>query len=789
LDQWDIMAHQGEGENLHLLRRRIVELARSFASRTPDATHLLLALLHDTNGSARRVLQGLAIDVSALRCVAMQIGQGLPTRTRAEPSKVAPAVDALRRVERAEPKGQAVPVMPVLPVRGPRAGQPAAVTDKSVVARSEGQALPIVPELGPLPSPSERVKTRRELEHRLREAVAPPRSALSDELTAGSVSDEVGQTRYGLNPKKFPILTQVGRNLTASCASGDEDPVVGREEEIEQVLDVLAKRQGNNPCLIGAAGVGKTSVVRGVARALAQTPGEDRLIIEIPIAELLAGTGVRGALAGRLAALKKEVQAAGRVILFFDEIHQLFSGEGAEEVASELKISLARGELPCIGVTSTVEYQRVFEHDPGLSRRFSPIEVEEPGREDAFLILTSLRPRLEKHHGIHYQEEALALSIAWSLRYLPGRCLPDKAVQLLDLAGARARRRGVSRVDARALAEVVAAQSNMPIERLLESDGDRMLRLEEILCERVIGHEVHMRKVARILRRNAAGLGGRRPIGTFLLLGPTGVGKTETAKAIAEVLFHSESAMTRIDMAEMSEAHAVAKLVGAPPGYIGHDAGGQLTDAVRRRPYQVLLLDEIEKAHPEVLTAFLAVFDEGRMTDSRGRLVDFTNTVIVLTSNLGAHRLASASRKRVGFSSLEEAGVDDTSKPLLAAAREALAPELFNRIDEILPFSPLNRGDVFKIGRKLCQGLADEMELSRGIALSISDEAIEVLLEQGGFEPELGARPLRRTIARKVEAPLAEAILAGELKAGDTWLVEASGGELCFDTVSARAAE
>jgi len=787
LDQWDIMAHQGEVENLHLLRRRIVDVARSFASRTPDATHLLLALLDDTNGSARRVLQGLAIDVGALRSLAMQIGQGLPTRTRAERPKVSPMSEATRRperAERAEPRGQAVPVMPIVPVRGPRAGQPVSTADKSLSPRSEGQALPVVPELGPLPSSVERIKTRRELERQVRESVVSPTGMLADEAIAPAVSDELGHARYALNPKKFPILTQVGRNLTALFASGDEDPVVGRDEEIEQVLDVLAKRQGNNPCLIGAAGVGKTSVVRGVARALAQAEGEDRLIIEIPIAELLAGTGVRGALAGRLAALKKEVQAAGRVVLFFDEIHQLFSGEGAEEVASELKISLARGELPCIGVTSTVEYQRVFEHDPGLSRRFSPIEVEEPGREDAFLILSSLRPRLEKHHRIHYQEEALALAIAWSLRYLPGRCLPDKAVQLLDLAGARTRRRGASRVDARALAEVVAAQSNMPIERLLESDGDRMLRLEEILCERVIGHEVHMRRVARILRRNAAGLGGRRPIGTFLLLGPTGVGKTETAKAIAEVLFHSESAMTRIDMAEMSEAHAVAKLVGAPPGYIGHDAGGQLTEAVRRRPYQVLLLDEIEKAHPEVLTAFLGVFDEGRMTDSRGRLVDFTNTVIVLTSNLGAQRLASSSKKRVGFSSAEGPDPEDSSKPLIAAAREALAPELFNRIDEVLPFSPLSRGDVFKIGRKLCQGLADEMELSRGIALSISDEAIEVLLEQGGFEPELGARPLRRTIARKVEAPLAEAILAGELKAGDTWLVEASDGQLCFDTVS-----
>ena len=380
------------------------------------------------------------------------------------------------------------------------------------------------------------------------------------------------------------------------------------------------------------------------------------------------------------------------------------------------------------------------------------------------------------------EEEALALSISWSLRYLPGRCLPDKAVSLLDLAGARARRRAQDRVTPKEVAEVVAAEANMPVERLLESDADRMLQLREILCERVIGHEEHLEKIARILRRNAAGLGGRRPIGTFLLLGPTGVGKTETAKAIAEVLFHSESAMTRIDMAEMSESHAVAKLMGAPPGYVGHDAGGQLTGAVRRRPYQVVLLDEIEKAHPEVLTAFLAVFDEGRMTDSRGRLVDFTNTVIVLTSNLGSSEIAAGSRKKVGFSSGER-DVLDGQKLAVSAARRALPPELFNRIDEVLPFAPLTRDDVRKIGRKLCRGLADEIELSRGIALCICDSAIEVLLDQGGFDPELGARPLRRMVARKIEAPLAEAILSGELSAGDSWMVEGEGSELVFDIV------
>jgi ATP-dependent Clp protease ATP-binding subunit ClpC len=311
-----------------------------------------------------------------------------------------------------------------------------------------------------------------------------------------------------------------------------------------------------------------------------------------------------------------------------------------------------------------------------------------------------------------------------------------------------------------------------------------MLTLDQILCERVIGHEEHLRRIARILRRNAAGLGGQRPIGTFLLLGPTGVGKTETAKAIAEALFHSETAMTRIDMAELSEAHAVAKLVGAPPGYVGHDAGGQLTEAVRKRPYQVVLLDEIEKAHPEVLTAFLAVFDEGRMTDSRGRLVDFTNTVLILTSNIGGAEVAPTVRKRVGFSSAE-ASSTDVQKAVENAAKRALPPELYNRIDEVLPFAPLTRDDLRKIGRKLCQGLSDQVELSRGVRLQIEDSAIEELLDQGGFEPELGARPLRRVLSRLIEAPLSEALLADELQAGDTWSIKADAEGLVF-SVSAN---
>jgi ATP-dependent Clp protease ATP-binding subunit ClpC len=595
--------------------------------------------------------------------------------------------------------------------------------------------------------------------------------------------------RFDLDPERFPILTALGKNLTRAAARGELDPVVGRDDVIEQTLDVLAKREGNNPCLVGVAGVGKTSVVRGIAQHIAARDGstlDDRIIVQIPIGELVAGTGVRGALAARLGAIKREVALArGRVVLFFDEIHQLFMGDAAEEIASELKLALARGELPCIGATTLEEHQKAIGNDAALARRFTLVEVDEPNREDAYLVLEALRPKLEAHHVVGYETAALAMAIAWSIRYLPGRALPDKAVSILDLAGARARRRSRRAVSPDTVAEIVAELADMPVERLLESDGDRMLRLEEILAERVVGHGAPIRRIARILRRNAAGLGSRRPIGTFLLLGPTGVGKTETAKAIAEALFHCESAMTRLDLSEFSEAHAVARLIGAPPGYIGHEAGGQLTEAVRRRPYQVILLDEIEKAHPDVLTAFLGVFDEGRLTDGRGRTVDFTNAVILMTSNLGSEETGPSQRRRVGFGGGEESS--DLESRITQAARSALAPELYNRIDEVMVFSPLGKDEVREIARRLLGGVTRALMVQRGVRLEYGSEVVELLLDQGGYDPTLGARPMKRTIARLVEAPLAERLLRGELPRGSVALLEANGSELDFDVVEPSA--
>jgi ATP-dependent Clp protease ATP-binding subunit ClpC len=450
-------------------------------------------------------------------------------------------------------------------------------------------------------------------------------------------------------------------------------------------------------------------------------------------------------------------------------------------VQGELKIAFARGELPCIGTTTQEEYRRAIEADAALARRFSVVEIEEPDQDVAREILVGCVPAFAKHHGVVYADEALSSAVGWCVRYLPGRALPDKALSVLDLAGARARRRAVRTVSSTAVAEVIAELTDMPLDRLTESDGERMLALESLLAERVVGHAAALGRMANILRRNAAGFRSKRPIGTFLLLGPTGVGKTESAKAIAHALFRSEMAMTRLDMAEYAEPHAVARLIGAPPGYIGHDAGGQLTEAVRRRPYQVILLDEIEKAHRDVLESFLAVFDEGRLTDGRGRTIDFTNTVIILTSNLGGEEV-SAGGRTIGFG---KAGSADESveRALMDAARAALPPELYNRIDEVIAFAPLKRSEVAEIARRILGTLAKTLEAARGILLDVDDDAVERLLAAGGYDPELGARPMKRTVARLVEAPIADMILRGELTQGDVARVTVDGDEIVIDIV------
>ena len=744
--------------------RRAIGRAREVAQRMgagePLAVHLLIALMSDRRSAAHRALDQCGVDVSRLRVAAMNVGLGLVGKRRIVTRRDGGA--EARTVRRIGLSGVRVPLVPI--VSPPSTGAGAGAAELS----------PATPTPSNVPAPVERPSASR-----AKRTAAP---------------SGVG-SRFALDPKKFPMLSALGRNLTLAAAEGQLDPVVSRELEVEQTLDVLAKRHANNPCLVGAAGVGKTSVIRALAQRIAAGdslgPLDDRIVVEIPVGELVAGTGVRGALAQRITLLHREVAASERrVVLFFDEIDQLLGGDGSEELVTELKAALAKGELPCIGATTYEGYKKAIESDAALARRFSVVEVAELCQPDAFLVLEALAPSFEAHHGVQYSEEALAAGVAWSVRYLPGRALPDKAVSVIDLAGARARRRGQSRVTPEEVASVVAEMVDMPVERLLETDRERMLRLEELLADRVVGHEPLLRRIARILRRNAAGLGARRPIGTFLLLGPTGVGKTETAKAIAEALFFSETAMTRIDMSEYGEAHATARLIGAPPGYVGYEAGGQLTEAVRRRPYQVVLLDEVEKAHPEVLETFLAVFDEGRLTDGRGRTVDFTNTVILLTSNLGAEESGARPRRRAGFSAEDGPAASEVEEGVAAAARAALAPELYNRIDEVLVFLPLRRQDVFEIARRLLLAVGSLLEAERGICLEFDDGVVEALLDAGGFDPTLGARPMKRTIARLVEAPLAERILRGDVGTGGRVRLRARGTMVEVEvTVGHQAAE
>jgi ATP-dependent Clp protease ATP-binding subunit ClpC len=755
----------------------------------PGGAHVLVALLSNRRFAACRALDQLGVDVGRLRQAARQIALGLGTAPKQDGS----ARDAALRPSATRPSigtgGGLDPASRGAPQLEARKPAPSSGKRPSPAVQ-----VPLFPELQGAPKrPSRVIEVRT-----VAEQVAPAAASTPRMTPRASKTDPGGRfERYTLDPERFPTLASVGRNLTLCAARGELDPVIGREAEIEQTLDVLCKRHANSALLVGPPGVGKTSVARGMALRFAAESGATpaRLLIELPCSELMAGTATRGALGERAAAIRSELHAAqGRVVLFIDEIHDLLCGS-ADELVAELKAGLARGELPLVAATTLGGYHRAIECDGVLARRFTLVEIEEPDEQDSFLLLRSVADALAKHHGVSYSDEAIAVTVSWSIRYLPGRALPDKAVSILDLAGARVRRRASGAlppsVGREPIAAIVCELADVPVERLLQTDRERMLGLEQLLGERVVGHPEALGRIAAVLRRNAAGLRGRRPIGTFLLLGPTGVGKTETAKAVAEALFHSADAMTRLDMSEYSEPHAVARMIGAPPGYVGHEAGGELTEAVRRRPYQVVLLDEIEKAHRDVLEAFLQVFDEGRLTDGRGRTVDLTNTVIVLTSNLGADELRSlASERRVGFGSssrptLEPAKVQEVA---LRAARTALPPELYNRLDEVIVYSPLTREHIHRIADRLLESLGATLA-DRGVELEITASVVEALMAAGGFEPELGARPMKRAIARLIEAPLADRLLSGELSAGSVATVVVAEGEIAIQVSQRRKAK
>jgi ATP-dependent Clp protease ATP-binding subunit ClpC len=604
---------------------------------------------------------------------------------------------------------------------------------------------------------------------------AAPASAAAEPERKSAVLG--GAARYELDPRRQPHLASFGRNLSSLAARGDLDPALGRESEVEEVLDVLGKRRANNPLLVGEPGVGKTAIVEGLARRLVET-GADRILVQLDVSSLVAGTQLRGSFSERLQGIQEEVRAAdGRVVVFIDEMHMLVgagaTGEGPQDAANELKAALARGEFPCIGATTHEEFGRYVQGDAALERRFVPVLVREPSPREALQIVVGAAPRYEEHHAVRFSPEALEAAALLTARHVHDRCLPDKAFAAIDLAGSRARREGRTEVSRDDVARAVARLAGVPEERILQPEGDRFLALEQRLQERIVGHHAALAAVARAVRRNYAGFSGQRPLASFLFAGPSGVGKTETARVLAEEMFPAKGgngsqpgALVRIDLSEYGDAQTAARLVGAPPGYVGYGDGGRLTEAVRRRPSCVVLLDEAEKAHPAVLQLLLQVLEEGQLTDGRGRRVDFTSSVLVLTTNAGAETFAEGPRA-VGFAGAGSA--DDESRPTkaLEKARASFPDELWARLDEKLVFAPLERGEVAQVAKLLLADSARRLREERGIEFRTGPGLVEHLVSAGGFQVSLGARPMRQTIERLVESPLADAILSGLVRAGE----------------------
>jgi len=569
---------------------------------------------------------------------------------------------------------------------------------------------------------------------------------------------------------RYQVLKKYSTNLTEMAKRGELDPVIGREDEIRRVEQILSRRRKNNPVLIGEPGVGKTAIVEGLAQKIVagDVPDnlKDREIIALDIAAMVAGSKFRGEFEDRLKAVIKEIEAsAGKTIVFIDEIHTIVgagAAEGAIDASNMLKEPLARGKLQLIGATTLDEYREHIEKDKALERRLQRVFVPEPSIEETIEILKGLRERLEQHHRVKITDAAIEAAAKLSERYISDRFLPDKAIDLIDEAASRIRvDKSGDTVTEGHIAAVVSQWTGIPAERMLAEERERLAKMEELLHTRVIDQEEGVKAIAEAVRHSRAGLSDpRRPIGTFLFLGPTGVGKTELAKALAEFLFGSDSALLRIDMSEYMERHAVARLIGSPPGYVGYEEGGQLTEAVRRRPYQVILFDEVEKAHPQVMNLLLQLLDEGRLTDGHGRTVDFRHTIIIMTSNVGSeHFTEGASEEQIRDKIHEE-------------LRRTFRPEFLNRIDEIIIFHQLSEEAIKQIVDLKVRALNARLT-EQGITLTLTDEAKKVIAKKG-YDPHYGARPLERALKRLVENPLAMKIVNGEIKEGDRVVVDAA---------------
>jgi ATP-dependent Clp protease ATP-binding subunit ClpC len=662
---------------------------------------------------------------------------------------------------------------------------------------------------------------------------------------------EPGRSQAAAAESDTPTLDTYGSDLTARAREGGLDPVIGRSAEIEQTIEILARRTKNNPVLVGEAGVGKTAIIEGLAQAITAGAVPEQLrgkrVIALDLPAMLAGTRYRGDFEERLTKAMDEVGShAGEIILFIDELHTVVGAGGAGEgmdAGNILKPRLARGELHLVGATTLNEYRKV-EKDAALERRFQPVQVGEPSIEDAVQILDGLRGRYEEHHGVRYTDEAIRAAVELSARYVTDRFLPDKAIDLIDQAGARLSIKLGSQTDVAVLREqlatlekskndaaateryeeasrlrdeieavngklsaaissapeasegaeavvseadiagVISRSTGIPTSRLTEDDRERLARLEEELHQRIVGQDDAVTLIAKAVRRSRTGMGDAdRPVGSFLFLGPTGVGKTELAKALAGSLFGDENAMVRFDMSEFGERHTVSRLVGAPPGYVGYGEAGQLTERVRRNPYSVVLLDEVEKAHPDVFNLLLQVLDDGRLTDGQGRMVDFRNTVIIMTSNLGSEFLASKGGAMGFVSKADEGNGFGSEKALrdrvLGRLRETMRPEFLNRIDEIVLFRKLDQAQLRRIVRLMLNQTEARLQ-SQGITLEVSETAVDWIAERG-YEPEYGARPMRRVIQRELDDRIADLFVASDLQSGGQVAVSVDGQSLVVE--------
>ncbi|VIG95125.1 class III stress response-related ATPase [Clostridioides difficile] len=654
------------------------------------------------------------------------------------------------------------------------------------------------------------------------------------------------------NQAESKVLDKYGRNLTLYAKQNKIDPVIGREKEIQRVIQILSRRTKNNPVLIGDPGVGKTAIAEGLATniALGNVPEtlKNKTLYSLEMGSLLAGAKYRGEFEERIKEVVDEVVKNGNIILFIDEMHTIIgagsTGEGSIDASNILKPALARGEIQVIGATTIDEYRKHVEKDSALERRFQPVMVDEPTKEDSIKILEGLRDKYEAHHKVKITDDAIKAAVELSTRYISDRYLPDKAIDLIDEAASKVRlkentppseikkleleienidkekeeavrcqdfekaakirdEQGLLKkqledvrerwsksskhsdlVDGEVIAEVVGLWTGIPVNKILEEEADRLLRLEEILHNRVIGQEQAVKSISKAIRRSRAGLKDpNRPIGSFLFLGPTGVGKTELSKALAEVQFGDENQIIRIDMSEYMEKHAVSRMIGSPPGYVGHDEGGQLTEKVRRNPYSVILFDEIEKAHPDVFNILLQILDDGRLTDSKGRTVDFKNTIVIMTSNVGASTIGR--QKTLGFSIAkgdeeEKSQYEKMKENIMGELKQRFRPEFLNRIDDIIVFHSLNENHISKIVLLMAAKLQERLK-EMDIKLEMSDEAVK-LISKSGFDLEYGARPIKRALQKELEDELSEAILKGNVKKGSNVVAKVKDEKIVFET-------